>query len=289
VPKKSQFRAKSAEQVHWKLMNDYPAGTRMVKAEKVTEGGIFGFFATTYYEVSVEIPSMERPAGVGGQPAPPAAGVAALLMEADMEEARLRRGAPRVSTDTADFEDLMTGIADAVRAGDQPSVVVPVDEEVPALLDAPGKVVLVAGLGQDALTAARSLASSLSAAEIRTAGSAMMSGFVHVVGSKGLEDAKAAGRQAGRVVIVAFGIGRDGNVRVPALSELTADQVWLAVDATKKSSDTAAWVRKVIWVMAPDALVVMGAHDTLTPQTVNELEVPVGWVDGQRALSPSLY
>jgi hypothetical protein len=41
--------------------------------------------------------------------------------------------------------------------------------------------------------------------------------------------------------------------------------------------------------MAPDALVVIGAQETLTPQTVNELEVPIGWVDGQRALSPSLY
>jgi hypothetical protein len=131
-------------------MNSYPRGTVMVKAEKVTEGGIFGFFTTTYYDVTVAIPDMPRPAGIGGQPAPPAAGVAALLMEADMEEARLRRGAvPKVSTETADFEDLMTGITNAVRADEQPSVVVPVDEEVPSLLDGPGEVVLVVGLGQE--------------------------------------------------------------------------------------------------------------------------------------------
>lgn len=270
-------------------MNDYPEGTIPVKAEKVIEGGLFGFFAKEFIEVTVVEPDPARPPGIGAQPAPPAVGVAALLMEADLEEARLKRGAvPKVSTDTADFEDLMTGISRTVR-DDEPSVVIPVDQEVPTLLDEPGKVVMVIGLVSDALAAARSLATSVESAEIRTAGASMQSGFVHVVSRQGLEDAKEAGRRAGRVVIIAFGLGQDGTVRVPALTELDADQVWLAVDATRKPSDTQSWVRKVIWVTAPDALVVLGAHETLTPQTVNELQVPVGWVDGRPALAPALY
>jgi len=306
---RSTFRASSTEQVQWKIINDFPKGTRTIRADKVTEGGIFGFFAKRYYEVTVEAPDPQAPAGVGAQPAPRAEGVAALLIEADLAEERMRRGGrrggaavavieapappaappvPHVSTDSAAFEDLMDGISRAVR-DDQPSVVVPVNEDVPTILKAPGDVILVVGLVHDALTAARSLATGVESAEIRTAGSAMMNGFVHVVGKTGLREAKEAGLQAGRPVIIAFGIGQDGSVRIPALTEIDADQVWLAVDATRKAEDTEAWAKKVIWVSPADALVVLGAHDTLTPQSVNELKIPVGWVDGRPAEAPMIY
>lgn len=306
---RSTFRTLSSEQVQWKIINDFPKGTRIIRADKVTEGGILGFFAKRYYEVTVEEPDPQAPVGVGAQPAPTAAGVAALLIEADLVEERMRHGGrrggvavavkeapaaapavpvPHVSTDSAAFEDLMEGISRTVR-DDDPSVVVPVNEDVPAILRGPGDVVMVVGVVHDALTAARSLATGLTSAEIRTAGSAMMDGFVHVVGKTGVSEAKEAARSADRPVIIAFGIGQDGSVRIPALTEIDADQVWLAVDATKKAADTEAWVKKVIWASPADALVVLGAHDTLTPQTVNELKIPVGWVDGRPAESPVLY
>lgn len=296
---RSTFRTSSAEQAQWKIYNDYPKGTRTIRADRVTEGGILGFFANHYYEVTVEVPDPAAPAGVGPQPAPAAVGVAALLIEADLAEAKMRGRsittgapaappAPHVSTDSAAFEDLMSGIERAVR-DDEPSVVIPVHQEVPTILEGAGEVVMVVGLVSDVLAAARSLATAVPSAEIRTAGSAMMNGFVHVVSRQGLEEAREAGRLAGRVVIIAFGIGQDGSVRIPALTEMNPDQVWIAVDATKKSEDTLAWVKKVIWVVDPDALVVLGAHDTLTPQSVNALDIPVGWVDGQRAVTPALY
>lgn len=269
-------------------MNNFPAGSKVVAAVKVTEGGILGMFTKQFYEVTVESPDPIRSAGIGGQPAPAATGVAALLMEADMEEARLSNGlVPKMSTESPAFDDLMKGlaVAEVPTARD----VLELSATVPTILTAPGEVVLVVGIGQDALTVARSLGSIVGSAEIRTAGSARMSGFVHVVGRDGLLDAKAAGIRPGRVVIIAFGIGLDGTVRAPALSELPADQVWLAVDATRKASDTAAWVRKAIWAAAPDALAVLRAGDTLTPQSVNELNVPVGWVDGIPAHAPTLH
>lgn len=289
MPKQSQFRAESKEVIEWRLQNEFPANVK-VRAEKVTEGGLFGMFSKQYYEVFVEIPDEVPPPGVGGQPAPAAVGVAALLMEADMAEARLRKHSnptPKVSTNTPEFDELMSGIAASVREV-EPAVAPIPHRDVPELLKGAGEVVLVVGVGHDALTAARVLATAAGSAEIRTAGSAMMGGFVHLVGRQGLEEAKSAGHRTGRVVIVAFGISQDGSVRIPALSELPADQVWLTVDATRKASDTEAWVKKVTWVTAPDALYVLGAENTLSPQTVNELEVPVGWVDGHRALSPSM-
>lgn len=288
MPKRSRFRGKTVDDIQWKLMNDYPAGSKIVAAEKVTEGGILGYFATQYYEVTVQVPDPARPAGIGSQPAPPANGVAALLIEADMEEARLQKGSvPKMSTESPAFDELIKGLA--VTQAPPVKELLEISAGVPTMLTTAGSVVLVVGIGQDALTAARSLGTITGSAEIRTAGSAMMGGFVHVVSKQGLAEARAAGIRSGRVVIIAFGIGHDGAVRAPALSELTADQVWLAVDATRKASDTAAWVRKVIWVTAPDALAVLRASDTLTPQSVNELNVPVGWVDGIPAHAPILH
>jgi hypothetical protein len=307
VPTRLQIKGSTLEGLEARVLNKFPAGAKIVAAEKVTEGGIAGFLARHYYEAVVEIPDPDiipvpppvRPAAVpppgrpaAPQPAPAGAGVAALLQGADEAEAAMRDGnatreeLPVVSTASGAFDALLDGLPGAA----EPEAVteVPGVPAVPAVLGGPGDAVLIVGLGPDALTIALSMASSMKGSLVRTAGSFRAEGYGHLVGRSGFTSVRADAVIAGKPVFVAFGLGADGTVRAPALAELKADQVWLAVDATRKPSDTLAWTRKVGWATQTDALAVLNSQNTLTPQSVNELGLPVGWLDDRQATSTLL-
>jgi hypothetical protein len=98
------------------------------------------------------------------------------------------------------------------------------------------------------------------------------------VGRQGLVAARAAGVIAGEPVFIAFGLGSDGALRANALT----------VDVTRKHSDTIDWVREVGWASNIDALAIIGSTDTLTPSSVNDLDVPIGWIDGRKAVRSAL-
>lgn len=89
-------------------------------------------------------------------------------------------------------------------------------------------------------------------------------------------------------VPVAFGLGSDGSLQAGALTEMKADQVWAVVDATRKHADTEAWVKKVGWSAPVQALAVINSQDTKTPETVNELGLPIRWIDGRKARRSAL-
>lgn len=290
MPTRLQIKGSTLEGLEARVLNKYPAGAKIVAAEKVTEGGIAGFLARHYYEVVVEIPDpdiIKDPAPANrptSHAAPTGAGVAALLLDADEAEAAMRGGhaareeLPAISTASGAFGALLDGLPGTIHPE-------PNDEEhgVPAVLAGPGDAVMVVGLGPDALTVALSMASSERGSLVRTAGSFRAEGYEHLVGPHGFTSVRADAVIAGHPVFVAFGLGADGTVRAPALTEFKADQVWLAVDATRKPADTLTWTRRVGWTTRTDALAVLNSQNTLTPQSVNELELPIGWLDDRIA------
>jgi hypothetical protein len=224
-------------------------------------------------------------------PVPPRAGVAALLADADTAEAAMHttlRPAPplpEVSTGSESFGTLVDQLSTATSAHEPGPES---DGAIPAPLAAPGDAVLVIGLGSDALVTARSMASATGSSSVKTAGSFRVEGTEHLVGRQGLMSARAAGVIAGEAVFIAFGLGADGSLRANALAEMQADQVWVVVDATRKPPDTVAWVRKAGWATSLNALAVIGSENTLTPATVNDLDLPIGWIDGRRATRSAL-
>jgi hypothetical protein len=300
-----QLRANTREGIDAKILNRLPAGTRKVEVEKVSEGGIAGFFARVHYEAVVEVPDAPAP-GTGpvfppvaapeatkkkssSHPVPTPAGVAALLANADSADAAMHGSVPaapaaEVSTKTKSFDDLMDSLEYTTATPEEGESAA----SVPALLATPGDAVLVVGVGADALSTARSMAAAAGSATVKTAGSFRVEGVEHLVGRQGLVAARAAGVIAGEPVFIAFGLGTDGTLRANALTELKADQVWIVVDVTRKHSDTVAWVRKVGWAANIDALAVIGSTDTLTPSSVNDLDVPIGWIDGRKAARSAL-
>ncbi|MET1021851.1 MAG: hypothetical protein ABWX69_06585 [Arthrobacter sp.] len=289
MPTRLQIKGSTLEGLEARVLNKFPAGARIVAAEKVTEGGIAGFLARHYFEAVVEIPdpdiiTIPAPAPPPtSHPAPPRAGVAALLRDADDAENAMRGGTaarqelPTVSTATGAFDVLLEGLTGTTRS--EPDTA----PDVPSLLDGPGDAVMVIGLGPDALTVAQSMAASTNGALVRTAGSFRAVGYEHLVSRNGLTSVRADAVIAGQTVFVAFGLSADGTVRAPALTEMKADQVWLAVDATRKPSDTLIWTRRAGWASQTDALAVLNSQNTLTPQSVNDLELPIGWLDDRKA------
>jgi hypothetical protein len=99
--------------------------------------------------------------------------------------------------------------------------------------------------------------------------------------------ARASATDEGRFVIVAFGLlpGRDYTEE---LQMLDATQVWAAVDASRKTDDTRVWVALLDEAADVDALAVVGTTATQTPNSVNDLGVPIGWVEDEPALEPAL-
>ncbi len=92
------------------------------------------------------------------------------------------------------------------------------------------------------------------------------------------------------VGLEAVGQGTVGKnaASLATVAALGADQVWIVVDAGRKPLDTAAWVTEVTEDVSVTAMAVVGTSATSSPESVNTLGIPVGWVDGRRATSPVL-
>jgi hypothetical protein len=154
----------------------------------------------------------------------------------------------------------------------------------PGLLRGRGDLTLVIGLGSDAVAAARLIAEAIGDAEVRPGGCSRAAA-PRVDDRRGALRARADGVRRERPMVAAYGIVR-GAADVPGLTESLAgiepDQVWVAVDASRKSEDTVAWVRAVDAILAVDGLAVTGSALTATPDTVRALRIPIGWLDGTR-------
>lgn len=154
---------------------------------------------------------------------------------------------------------------------------------VPRPLGAPGDLILVIGAAVDALSVVRSMAAASTTREIAVAGSIELSGTVRVDDRRSAVRARAMGVHTTSPVFVAFGLdrstmkGADWDVRLLSISP---DQVWVAVDAGRKPDDTARWVHAVAARIPVDAVAVEGSALTASPETVEELNLPIGWVDG---------
>ncbi|MET0843287.1 MAG: hypothetical protein ABWY23_05525 [Mycetocola sp.] len=154
---------------------------------------------------------------------------------------------------------------------------------VPRPLAAPGDLVLVIGAAVDALSVVRSMAAASTTREIAVAGSIELFGTARVDDRRSAVRARAVGVRTTNPVFVAFGLDRptmEGSDWAELVLGISPDQVWVAVDAGRKPDDTARWVHAVAARIPVDAVAVEGSALTATPETVEELNLPIGWVDG---------
>ena len=316
-----QFRLKgpSLEAIRQKAEAQYGAGARIVAAEKVTNPGIAGLFAANRFEATVEVPAYLPVSAQAVPPGSPTAAaqsvtdthpglhrpaIAALLERADATEQRLHGGtgtvvagsaavlvSPEVpvSTARADFAGLLEQlgkeygpVATAVERSMPQSV--PERRKVPALLAGAGDLVLLLGLGDDALGPALEMSMAAGGCDVRTGGRLSAFGHLHILDRQGATAARAGAVATGQTVLLAFGLGRPRDVAGQAalIASLAADQIWVVADARRKQEDTAAWLGVLTDKLSVNALAVVGWEDTLSPGTVNGLGLPVGWQDGRK-------
>lgn len=155
----------------------------------------------------------------------------------------------------------------------------------PAPLTGVGDLVVLVGLGEDAMDAALTMSMAAGGADVRTAGELSAYGHLHVDGRQSATAARAHAVVTERTVLVAFGLGkaRHALARVQSVAALSADQIWVAVDAGRKHEDTARWVSVLSAQLNVSAVAVVGAAETGSPESVNGLGLPVGWIDGRPA------
>lgn len=300
APRRFHLEGSSLGELKAQVASQYGPHALIVSAELVTVGGIRGFFASRHYEITVEVPeavpSTRRRSGRRAARTTPdlpaASGIAALLDRADAAEAGMRdpyTDLASVSTDTHLFAALMDDLTFTTGAEPPPVSIIP--SILPEVAGRPGDLTVVVGLGADPLRVARSMAASRGGARsVARAGSLLdHDDDATPTASDRLAAAslRAAGVKGGFPVFIAYGIDAVA-VRTGGLTLLGADQVWIAVDAGRKPADTVSWVGRVASVAAIDGVAVEGAAVTATPETVNGLGLPIGWIDGRRAASPVL-
>ena len=311
-PRRFQLEGPSLEDLKARVLAEHGARARIIAAEKVTVGGIGGFLARHHYEVTVELPPRGRRRAAGEPDAPRnpgspgGSGIGALLERAEQVEGLLHSnaaGTSVVSTGSPAFAELMDTLTFSTETVDapvpepvllpHPAQLPPRVMQAPAPLSGAGDLVIVAGLGNDALEVCRSMshAAGAGSAGVRVAGQLAPDDVIRAGDRRAVAAARAAGVMGGYGIFLAYGLGRGVEElarHTTLIAALAADQLWVVADAGRKPDDTAAWVGALRSAAVVHALAVEGLEATATPQTVNTLGLPIGWLDGGQAPAPVL-
>jgi hypothetical protein len=321
-PRLLQLDGGSLEELKAKVLAEHGTRARVVSVETVTTGGIGGFFGHRHYEITVEVqdaseaplhygqvheassaqnsepakpaaaqraaPVKPTPSAAPAAPVPQAApaksGLDALLDDADGEDTISYQqpddGFP-VSTSSREFANILDELESVTATPTANEPVKPLP--VPKLLASQGDLVVIVGLGADALPVAKSMAATVGRAEVATSGTLDATGLARVADRRDALLARARGVERRETLFVAVGITSGGvhaSSQATAIAQLRADQIWAVVDASRKVEDTARWIRKVSSVVQLDAVVGIQRDATMTPETINTLGLPVTWEYG---------
>jgi hypothetical protein len=145
---------------------------------------------------------------------------------------------------------------------------------------------VVAGFTHDALEAAVLVARLAGGDQVFDAGTVRGNSRRRVDDRRSAIVARAAGVQSGRAAVVAFGLDPAAG-GVAALADLEPDQLWLAVDVSRKVADTDLWVGQVRLRARIDGIVPTGELYTASPETIDLLGLPVLRGGGAGHLPPT--
>lgn len=215
-------------------------------------------------------PEPSKLAGLGANPAPaPDENIT------DVGVYRISAGRPPQYAAAA---GLSSAAAIALIGDSVPAVPVPTRND--------GDLVVVVGSPEEAIAAAKLMGKGQKV-DVRMSGAAHAKTGEQVTDRRTALTARAEAVNRGRSVLVALGFERGVDV-AGLLAGISPDEVWVAVDARLKPEDTLAMVSRVSASAPVRGAVVTGAGQTSTPQTVNTLGIPVGFVDGEPATQPTL-
>ena len=311
APKRFLLEGPTLRELQERVVAEHGANATIIAAERVTVGGIRGFFAREHFEITVEVadPAERKKSAHAGLDISVRLGIAALLDDADEAESRLHStpSSPQLSTASEGFAQLMDELTfvtgrpvglDSEPGPDVATTPVPaavpappmlVRPPVPAPLTRPGDLVLIVGLADDPLTIARLMLRVAGAGELRISGTLLHERIERVDHRRSAVSARANGVEMGHSTFIACGIEptSDAAARAATLTAIGADQVWVVVDASRKTEDTTRWVNMVVSSVQVHAVAALGRRFTTSPATVDDLGLPVEWMDGRAAAAPT--
>jgi hypothetical protein len=281
VPKAEKIlRGPSLEALTRSAVALYGPEARIVRAERVLEPGLAGLLGRRHIEATVLVPEPGPEAPVVPHSLAGRAGIAALLDDADRAEEAPHSS--EVSTQGERFDVLL----ERLRGEFDP----PPEPRVPRMLDGVGDFVLVVGFGGAPLEVVNWMSRGEAEPCARATAGDLMGDWPHLEVPLDAISARADAVERDVPLLVAFTLGPLDSLdaSLAAAAALRADQVWLVVDARHKPEETAEWVEAASSCfraagLTVNALAVVGAAETRSPQTVNALGIPVGWVDGSPA------
>ncbi|GAA2448593.1 hypothetical protein GCM10009857_10790 [Agromyces soli] len=201
---------------------------------------------------------------------PPLAGQAAAPATAPAADAPGDGVAP-APTATDDAEDRPI-VLEAVRS----SLVELEAPGIPLVADraSAGDFVLVLGLGDDAETAARGLIGQAAGAPLLLHGRAA-DAEADVPDRRAALAARMRAVEQHAAVVLAVSVGLDDDLA--RLAELRPDEVWAAVDVSRRTDDTAYWLARVDAALPISALAAVGTERTRHPLDVSRFGPRIGW------------
>ncbi|GAA1498206.1 hypothetical protein [Paeniglutamicibacter kerguelensis] len=152
---------------------------------------------------------------------------------------------------------------------------------LPSPLDGPGDLVVVVGLWGDGVIAGAQLGAESAmrrqAGELAPKFNTDAAVRQPLTDRRGVLKARAAAVEAQEPLVVSVALNPLQPLReqMELLDTLGPDQLWVAVDAGRKSEDTAAWVKHVSARHRVYAVVALHGNETLSPESVLELGFPV--------------
>lgn len=227
---------------------------RLVRVEEVRVGGIAGFFARRYLELTVEIPDPDLAAGFGDD-LPSSGGL---------------------STEGTGFGQVLGGI-EAMLAAPRPLASGSTLPRIAVLSRTAGELVMVAGLLGEALPVAAHLAGDVG--RLRIGGGLESRSAPRIDDRRTAVHETAEARDAGAAVLLAWGLGTGDPEQIAAdirVRQIAPDRLWVVVDPARKHEDTKAWIDALRRHRPVDAYLPLAGAHTASPGTVGLLGLPRG-------------
>lgn len=310
MPTQYQLNGSSLQQIQQQATELYGENAQIMKAEKVRTGGIIGFFSKEHFEAVIQIPETGKREPKVEEPSA-GRSLHQLLELADRQEQGLASAQAMdpvsrqnsAGQSSASFsKELEAQVIALVPDASQHAGLVGAEEEIEAELAREnahfrdrvrvlppaavgGQQVLVVGLGRDALDA--SVVLDHGSALRRNAGELAQLIDPNPVSRKPLNDrqgtlrARAAAVEQQRTLLVSLSLtfAQPLDAQLQLISQLQPDQLWVAVDVSRKAEDTAQWVSQVVAVHPVSAVLALNADLTSSAQSVTELGYPVRWAE----------
>lgn len=244
----------------------YGPAARVISATRVSTGGIGPLLSKKHYELLVSAP--ERPAR--DVPLRERVGIAALLEDVDEQEDAANQ---ELSTSRPQFSQLMAGLTANLGTEDEER------PDPPQLRSAPGDIVAVVGIGQDAAKTARRMVNHVKTAKLYRGSGINNNRLPAINGKRDAFIARAEGVENNSAVYLAVSCTPERSA-ADALAGIDTDQVWVVVNAARKHSDITVLMKSVREAARITGIAVTGTAETWTPKSIDGISEPVGWIDG---------